>query len=256
MGLAWRPKYEGDEVALGVSLAFALHAIPITILVLSYLGVIVRKHEDEQPFVPKPVVAATLLKLGKPLDPNKLPDRIVPKQRTAPKQDLVASADDPVHKRDAGAPVLNAKDDDLKRLIDKSDPFAEDAGKQRPEIGDPRGLDSGTEPDPNKVKAGDMYAAQLAQFFKEQWNVPSVISQGEANRLCVTMQVNIDRMMRVWHVRDAPIQKSSNDLYDDSARTMLQKVMDAHTSLPQPPPEVAELYRGRTVNLKLGDGCR
>jgi hypothetical protein len=255
MGLAWRPKYEGDEIALGVSLAIALHGIPIALIVLKAMYPNVNR-EEEKPFVPRPVVAATLLKLGKPLDPNKLPDRLVPKARTAPKQDLVASREDPVNKRDAGAPVPNTKDDDIKRLISKSDPFAEDAGKERPEIGDPRGLDSGTEPDPNKVRAGDMYAAQLQEWFRQRWQIPSVISQGEANRLCVTMQINIDRMMRVWHVRESPVHKSANDLFDDSARTMLQKVMDDHAALPTPPPEVAELYRGRTVNLKLGDGCR
>jgi hypothetical protein len=181
---------------------------------------------------------------------------LVPRARTAPKQDLIASREDPLRRHDAGAPPPNAKEDDILRLVKQSDPFAEDAGKDRPEIGSPLGLDSGTETDPNKVRAGDMYAAQLAQWFKDRWQIPSVISQGEANKLCVTMQVNIDRMMRVWHVRDTPIRKSANDLFDDSARTMLQKVMDDHSALPQPPPEVAELYRGRTVNLKLGDGCR
>ena len=32
--LAWKTGYEGDEVALGVALAIALHAIPIAIIYL------------------------------------------------------------------------------------------------------------------------------------------------------------------------------------------------------------------------------
>ena len=31
---AWVPAYEGDEVALGLALAFALHAIPIAAIIL------------------------------------------------------------------------------------------------------------------------------------------------------------------------------------------------------------------------------
>ena len=259
MGLAWRPKYEGDEIALGVSLAIALHAIPIVIIVLTVLHP--RPREEEQPFVPKPVVAATLLKLGKPLDPNKLPDRLVPRARTAPKRDLIASADDPTHKLDAGPPPPLAKDDPISRLIAKSDPFAEDAGKDRPEEGHASGIDSGTETDPNKVRAGDMYAARLGAFFHERWQYPTVISQGEANKLCVVFQININPRMTVWHLRATPIKASGNDLFDDSARTMLQKLLDDKTPLLEPPPEVAEQYRGRTVNIALagdlhGDSSR
>ena len=257
MGLSWRAKYEGDEVALGASLAFALHAIPLGIIILKFAGCIATgPREEEKPFVPKPVVAATLLKLGKPLDPSKLPDRLVPRQRTAPKQDLTASREDPTKRRDAGAPPPLAKDSDILSLIQKSDPFAEDAGKTRPDEGHLNGIDGGTETDPNKVKAGDMYAAMLKKYFQDRWQIPTVISQGEANRLCATYQINIDQMMRIWHVRGTPIKSSGNDLVDDSARTMLQKLLDDRSPLPQPPPEVAENYRRRTVNLQLGDGCR
>jgi TonB C terminal len=262
MSTAWRPKYEGDEIALGVSLAIALHAIPIAIIVLYSLGIFHRAPDvEEQPFVAKPVVAATLLKLGKPIDPTKLPDRFVPRARTAPKQDLVASKDDPIKRHDAGAPPPLAQDSDIRRLIDKSDPFAEDAGKDRPEEGHALGVEGGTETDPNKVKAGDMYAARLGAFFHERWQYPTVISQGEANKLCTVFQVNISPRMQVWHVRQNPVRASGNELFDDSARTMLQKLLDDRTSLPEPPPEVAEQYRGRTVNIALsgdlhGDSSR
>ena len=133
----------------------------------------------------------------------------------------------------------------------KTDPFAEDAGKTRPEEGSAQGLAEGTETDPNKVKAGDMYAAQLAKYFRDRWTIPSVISQGEANRLCVTFQISIGPRMVIWHVRPEPVKKSSNDLFDDSARSMLQKLLDERAPLPEPPPEVQDSFRGRTVNLLL-----
>src|SRR4051794_29786425 len=116
--IAWRPGYEGDEVALGIALAFALHAIPIAAMLLRvyFPGPLV----EEEPLVARPVIGATLLKLGKPLDPKKLPDRLVPQQRTAPKQQLTASREDPgkkTEKPDAGPPPPDAKDSDIAKLI-------------------------------------------------------------------------------------------------------------------------------------------
>src|SRR5580704_8041312 len=96
--LAWKPGYEGDEVALGAALAFALHAIPIAAILLRvyFPG----PQVEEVPLVAQPVIGATLLKLGKPMDPKKLPDRFVPKQATAPHPQVVASREDPAHKTD------------------------------------------------------------------------------------------------------------------------------------------------------------
>ncbi len=235
---------------MGFAVAFAIHAIfagPFIYRAIVPAAVT----EDEVPLVGKPVVAATLLKLGKPLDPKTLPDRIVPKARTAPQKDLNASKDDPGKKSDAGAPPPNALPSDLQNLITKSDPFAEDGGKTRPEEGNAAGIDGGTETDPNKVHAGDMYAARLNVFIHDRWQIPTVISQGEANRLCVVFQVNLSPRLQIWHVRPEPIRKSGNELFDDSARTMLMKLLDDHAPLPEPPPEVAGLYKGRTVNFAL-----
>jgi len=248
--LAWRTAYESDEVALGVALAIALHALPIAALI--FKAVFPSLGEEEKPLIEKPVVAATLLKLGKPMDPTKLPDRLVPRARTAPKQEVVASKEE--RKKDlpdAGPPPPLTQESDITRLLSKSDPFAEDAGKDRPEEGHAQGLKEGQETDPNKVRAGDMYAALLGNFFHERWQYPTVISQGEANKLCVVFQISIDRRMSVWHMRSDPVRASSNDLFDDSARSMLQKLIDDHTPLPEPPPEVAEMYRGRAVTVAL-----
>jgi len=248
--LAWKTEYESDEIALGVAVAIALHAIPIAALV--FKAAFPSPPEPEEALVAKPVVAATLLKLGKPMDPTKLPDRLIPRARTAPKKDVVASRDDPRKEHpDAGPPPPLAQDSDITRLIDKSDPFAEDAGKERPQEGVAEGSDAGTETDPSKVHVGDQYAARLGAFFHERWQYPTVISQGEANKLCVVFQINISPRMSIWHMREAPVKSSGNDLFDDSARSMLQKLLDDKTPLPDPPAEVAEQFKGRTVNVAL-----
>ena len=260
-GLAWKPGYESDELAMGVAVALALHALPIAAIVLHVMLPAPQSTEPEQPFVARPVVAATLLKLGKPIDPKKLPDRLVPQARTAPKKELVASREEPTKRSDAGPPPPNTQDSDLTKLITKSDPFAEDAGKSRPDEGHAEGIEGGTETDPNKVHAGDMYAARLSAFFHERWQYPTVISQGEANKLCVGFQMAIGRNMAIFHLQRDPVRKSGNDLFDDSARAMFQKLLDDNTRLPDPPPEVVEQYRGRTVSVMLsgdlhGDSSR
>jgi hypothetical protein len=247
----WKTGYESDEIAMGIALAIALHAIPIALIFIKAAYPHVLDSTIEPPT--RTVVAATLLKLGKPIDPKKLPDRLVPRARTAPQNETVASREDPKKKDpDAGAPPPpNTKPSDIQRLIAKSDPFAEDAGKDRPEEGHAEGIQGGTETDPNKVRAGDMFAAKLGIFLHDRWQFPTVISQGEANRLCVVFQVAISNRMVLWHVREAPVRKSGNDLFDDSAREMLQKLLDGRTPLPEPPPEVADIYKGRTINVTL-----
>lgn len=246
----WKTGYESDEIAMGVALAIALHAIPIALIFIKAAYPHVLDSTLEPPT--RTVVAATLLKLGKPIDPSKLPDRLVPRARTAPQHETVASREEPKKTPDAGPPPPpNTQNSDIQRLISKSDPFAEDGGKDRPEEGHASGVEGGTETDPSKVRAGDMYGAKLGIFLHDRWVFPTVISQGEANRLCVVYQVAISNRMIVWHVKETPVKKSGNDLFDDSAREMLQKLLDGRTPLPEPPPEVADIYKGRTINIQL-----
>jgi len=117
-GVPYQPRFATDEVVLGVVAAVVLHLVLVGPFVLRAIfpkG----KEAEEQPLVSRPVVQASLLKLGKPLDPKKLPDRFVPQQRTAPKKQIVASREDPkMPKPDAGIePPPNTKDSDLTNLI-------------------------------------------------------------------------------------------------------------------------------------------
>lgn len=249
-GVPYSPRYATDEALLGVVVGVALHVAAIGPFVYKALVPSARGVEaEDRPLVARPVVQAALLKLGKPLDPNRLPDRFVPQQRTAPKNPITASQEDPGKKRDAGAPPPNAHDSDIANLVSKSDPFAEDAGKRQPEEGHPGGVDGGTETDPSKVRAGDMYATQLGQFFGQHLTVPSVISVGDERRLCAIYEINLGKNMIIWHVRSSPVKGSGNELFDDAARSMLLKLLDDKTPLPQPPKEVDELYRGRRIQI-------
>lgn len=248
-GVPYTPHYATDETVLGVVVAIALHVATVGPFV--YKATHPSKDaEEDKPLVSRPVVQASLLKFGKPPDPKKLPDRLVPQQRTAPKKQINASQEDPAKKdKDAGAPPPAAADSDLTNLVNKSDPFAEDAGKSRPEEGHPGGIDGGNETDPNKVHAGDMYATQLGQFFGQHLTVPSIISVGDERKLCSIFEINVGRNMVIWYVRSSPVKSSGNELFDDAARTMLSKLLDDKTPLPNPPKEVDDQYRGRRIQI-------
>ena len=264
-GVPYRPRYSTDELVLGVVVAGALHLLCAGPFVVKAVWPS-KATEEEKPFVARPVIQASLLKLGKPIDPKKLPDRLVPQARTAPKKQIVASREDPGPKKpDAGVPPPpappNTQDDDITKLITKSDPFAEDAGKARPEEGHASGVDGGQETDPNKVKAGDMYAAKLGQYFGQRLSVPSVITVGEARKLCAVFEVNVGKNMAIWHVKNTPVKASGNELFDDAARSMLLKLLEDKAALPEPPKEVDELYRGRRLQIQVpgdphGDSSR
>ena len=250
-GRAWVvPHYSGDEIAIGFAVTIALHAIPIMLIFLKIVRPLSMTLEDA-PAVAKPVIAANVMKLGAPLDPKKLPDRFVPKPNTAPQHDLHASREDPTHQNDAGPPPPNTQAGDEHK---NNEPFPEDAGRTRPEIGSDAGMEGGLETDPSKVRAGDMYALKLSGFFHDRWTIPTVITPAEENKLCVVYRINISPRMVIWHINTVPMKSSKNDLFDDSARTMLQKLLDDRSVLPEPPNEVADQWKGRTVDVTLGTG--
>jgi hypothetical protein len=251
--LAWKTGYESDEIAVGIALAVALHLVPVGLIYVKAKFPTVLATEIEPPA--RAVIAATMLKLGKPLDPKKLPDRLVPRARTAPHKEIVASREDSKKIQDAGAPPPpDTKNSDIQRLISKTDPFAEDAGKDHPAVGHAEGVEAGTESDPSKVHAGDLYATKLSEFLHPRWTFPSVISQGEANKLCSIFQVSVSTRMVIWHLKTQAVRKSGNELFDDSARSVLQKLLDDRTPLPDPPDSVADSYRGRSVNIVMPGG--
>ena len=255
--LAWKPEYEGDEVALGVALAFALHAIPLVAIVLK--ATYPSPQSKRRPSCRSRSIGATLLKLGKPIDPKKLPDRLVPQQRA--RRTRRSSRRARTRRTRPTSPTPGRRRRTRRTRTSSSSsrrPIRSPRTRTRiaPSRASRTGATRGRRPIRRKVHAGDEYAAALQKFFSDRWQIPTVISVGEEAKLCSWFQVAVDPRMRVWFVKATPDRPSGNDLFDDSARSMLQKLVDDHTPLPDPPDEIADQFRGRRIQLKLGKGCR
>src|SRR2546426_966944 len=90
-------------------------------------------------------------------------------------------------------------------------PAGSSAEEQPPAEGHADGVDGGTEMDRRKVRAGDVYPGMLSGFLHGRWQLPSVISVGEASKLCVPVQIATTRDMKVWNV--SVTGSSGNDLF-------------------------------------------
>lgn len=95
-----------------------------------------------------------------------------------------------------------------------------------------------------KVDPSTAYEKRLDAFFRARGSLPA-----NTSNLCVVFQVNISPRMIIWHVRTDPIAKSGDDGFDDSVRAVLESLVDSRTPLPEPPPEIADTFKGRSVQI-------
>lgn len=239
--LLGRPLVSGPQALGGILFAIGAHllvpaSIALVLLVIAATGI------GAKPTVAIPedkVVEARFVKLGKKLDPKKIPSRKVPIKTTAPDNSVAVSKqmDPPKPKKpDAEPPPERAEVNPLKNLGDRAKAFAELAQKQEQE-GDPAGIEEGTE---TEAKAGDLYRGQLVAFFKRGWTIPTTIGDTSHLTTRATVQITADR-----HVGDHTIVKSSGDsLFDQSVEDRFNELRSLGTTLPEPPPEVADQFRG------------
>jgi len=260
------PAHASDELAVGLGLAFAIHALPAVMVGLTLAGYVSMRTTEHKVVAP-PIIAAELLKLGDEQRVFELPQRQAPVMATKPDDTIVASesaSNEPVEKRDAGVKPKNAKEEDmLARFAEKAEAFAEknapavgvvvDAGapSSMGVAGAANGSAFGTQTDPSKVRGGSIYAAQLRDFFKSQWSIPSFLDPKDVAQLSVKYKISFDQQMHVVSVSEQPVLSSGNDFFDDSARNMLLRLRDTRANLPQPPEDEAPMFRGKTIVLKF-----
>ena len=238
--LLGRRVLDGRMFVGGVLFAVAAHALVPGAIALA-LALIAATGIGKEPTRAIPddhVVEARFVKLGKPFDPKKIPQRKVPIKTTAPQPGVAVSKDPdpPKVKKPDTPPPPKAEENKLTRLGDRAQQFAEIAEKQEQE-GDPQGLEDGTE---TEAKAGDLYRGLLVNFFRRGWTIPTTL--GDTSKLTTRARVEITSDL---HVGEHQIVRSSGEpLFDQSVEDRFNELRSLGTTLPEPPPEVRSQFSG------------
>jgi len=200
---------------------------------------------DQTP--PPPVgsyVVAKLVRLGKPRDPNKLPNKIVPRESTRKQEgvDLTADANDaPARKRKRD--LRDTKiDDRLQHALDRAELLAQ-AQREIEGEGSPDGVAGGTA---KTAQEGDPYMTKIADLWTRNWSLPAIIPREEGKRLHVLLVLRIDAK----GIIQFPLKfdrKSGNADFDNS----IIAAWGAIKRIPIPPPDRFASILANGLPLKL-----
>lgn len=201
---------------------------------------------EPETFIEEQVVEATFVRLGEKRDPDKLPDRKVPIKSTAPDDSTVISKDNeppPPVKPDAGVRPERPEENPLTTLGDRAQIFAEIQARRELE-GDPEGVADGTD---TEAKAGDIYAGKLREFFKRGWTIPTTL--GDTTKLVTQVTVEITMDLKVGNFE---VTKGSGEpMFDQSIEDRINELHTLQTTLPEPPPEAAQRFLGKSITLNF-----
>jgi TonB family protein len=245
-----RRPLEPTVVFLGFIAAVGAHVlIPTLVLgsqwLLILLGLAVPVEERVRDVPPPEVIAAEFVKLGKPFDPTKLPQRKVPPVVKRKPDGVVVSKDaqeKPKPEEDKKEKPKESQDSLLDNLVDRTKDFAEDVVTE--EEGDPDGIAEGTA---KIAKLGDLYLGKLSVFFRKGWTVPNVVQDKEKYTTIVAVKTSDD-----GHVESVELQTPSGDpLFDQSAVDAVTALIQANAQIPEPPPEIAQNYYGKTLPVRF-----
>lgn len=194
-----------------------------------------------------------LLKLGGKRDPRKLPDRFV-KQRPHPRVEQKSYASTKAGKTaedapppdvpmaDAGTPPP-PPDAEIAKQVDTPPQPIVDAGAPAnvDDKGHADGVKEGTETDPLKARAVDLYRAKIAGWFGSRFRVSgSGLPQSELTHLraSATVEIGPDRSVVGYSLRP-----SGNAAFDAAARSTLESAKGQ--SLPPPPDNYPDVVQSR-----------
>lgn len=189
-------------------------------------------------------VVAKLVRLGKPRDPNKLPNKEIPQRATRKEEGIDLSADvsdAPARKRDRDLRKVDVSDK-LRNALDKAELLAQ-AQQEIEGEGSPDGVAGGTA---RTAQEGDPYMTKLADMWIRTWSLPAVIPADEARRLYVLVVLRIDAN----GVIQFPLQfdrRSGNALFDNSIIAAWKQIKQ----IPKPPPDRFASILANGLPLKL-----
>jgi len=228
-------------------------AVPLLVAailgLMAVAGVVLVSEPERPPPVIENVVQARFVQLGEVLDPNQLPNRLVPILRTDPVDPQHApSLEDnppPPAERPLEPRQRDSVDDAMRRLSEDAQIFAE-REEERVREGDPEGVEGGTE---RQGTEGDLYRGRLWAFFRRGWSVPTTIPDEVVEELTAVVVIDVGADTRIEGFRVA--RSSGNADFDESVEAQMTRIQQAEGNIPPPPEEVADQYLGRQVTLNF-----
>lgn len=232
----------GLALLVAIGIALALHAATEALLAA--------QAQDAPALLEEDVIEARFVTLGRELDPNEMPNRIVPRLSTAPPEpsttptrDTPTERAEPQERPEERPP--DAVDDALARLGDRAQAFAEIA-EEREREGHPEGIEGGTE---TEATEGNLYAGRVSDFFRRGWTIPTTLTRDEvtALRCTATVRIGADLQIVSFEIRNS----SGNALFDQSVLEQLTRLQASDQRLPPPPEEEAARYIDNTVPIRF-----
>jgi len=245
------------EIAGGVGFTFAALVLTPTLALLSALAfggmeALFGGGDDGLPPAPVEVIETRFVRLGKRKQPRKLPSKEIPHaQQTAPvpqAPDSEPVAAVPTGKNEKG--LAKPKEKRKERDQDLLSQLGERAGAisdltKGPELeGDPDGIVEGTKASGDEM---EIYLGKLYSYFRRGWQVPTLISDDELQKLTCVIELSITEDGRVgaYEVK----RPSGNEAFDESVRRRMSQAEGAE--LPGPPESVAQRIFGDTISLRF-----
>ena len=210
---------------------------------------------EEIPIAVKPVLDdLPLLKLGSKHVKAKLPDmwtKQAPVQRFEEKSAPSAKAEKtpqaipttPVAVKDAQAPPPDAA---IAKQVDQklADAAPPKEAPNLPTEGATDGVKEGTETDPLKARALDLYRAKILGWFQVRFRPPTELACDVLHGLSAAAQITVgpDRTITGYTLSKA----SNNDVFDAKVRATLDGIVGQQ--LPPPPPLYPDLSPGTLLH--------
>jgi outer membrane biosynthesis protein TonB len=116
--------------------------------------------------------------------------------------------------------------------------------------GSEQGASTGTETDPLKARAADMYRAQLASWFVSRFNIKGKIPFDKLKTLHATAVVTVTPDRRVGSF--SVVTPSGDPTFDAEVKATLSSIQSGGAELPAPPPNYPDML-GKS--LPVGFQC-
>lgn len=245
------------EVAGGVGFTFAAFVLVpglalLSAFLLGGMDAIFGSRVDDLPPPPIEVIETRFVRLGKRKEARRLPSKEVPEApQTAPVPEAPDSepmAAVPTGKKEKGLAKPQQKrderDEDLLSQLGERAGAISDMSKGPELEGDPEGIIEGTKASGDEL---EIYTGKLYSYFRRGWQVPTLISDEELEKLACVIELSITEDGRVGHYEVK--RPSGNEAFDDSVRRRMSQAEGAE--LPAPPESVANRILGETISLRF-----